>query len=199
MIDYNHLHYWMCAIRDSKDPIRTLDAFWKGQIDSKLWLIKELSPFINQPVSIDIFGGWVGTLASLLFQSTLPIVQINSIDIDESCKSVAINMNKLEFLQNRFNAITADMLSVTSSADVVINTSCEHITQEQYNIWISNVLPDSIVVLQSNNYEIDEHIRIASSLDEFKEQSRLNVMWEGELNLIKYTRYMLIGKYVRNQ
>ena len=37
-LNLDHLHHWMCAIRESKDPIRTLDAFWKGQIDSKEWL-----------------------------------------------------------------------------------------------------------------------------------------------------------------
>jgi hypothetical protein len=49
-------------------------------------------------------------------------------------------------------------------------------------------------VLQSNNYIIDEHIRPASSLQEFKEQSHINVIWEGELELPLYQRWMIIGK-----
>jgi len=50
-------------------------------------------------------------------------------------------------------------------------------------------------VLQSNNYIIDEHIRPASSLEDFKEQSHIDVLWAGELELPLYTRYMIIGKH----
>ena len=62
LVDIEHLHYWMSAIRDSSDPIRTLDAFWKGQISSKLWLIQNLKPVIlteydTNNVSVDIHGG----------------------------------------------------------------------------------------------------------------------------------------------
>jgi hypothetical protein len=48
-------------------------------------------------------------------------------------------------------------------------------------------------VLQSNNYKIEEHVRTADSLEEFEEQSHIDVVWAGELELPLYTRYMLIG------
>jgi hypothetical protein len=51
-----------------------------------------------------------------------------------------------------------------------------------------------LIVVQSNNYNIPEHIRTASSLEEFKEQSNLTVMWAGELELPLYKRFMIIGK-----
>jgi hypothetical protein len=53
---------------------------------------------------------------------------------------------------------------------------------------------DSLIVVQSNNYDIPEHVRLANSLEEFKEQSQLNVMWAGELELPLYKRFMIIGK-----
>ena len=65
--------------------------------------------------------------------------------------------NKKEEIEGRFNAITADMCSISSNADVVINTSCEHITQDQYNQWLRGLRTDSLVIVQSNNYQIDEH------------------------------------------
>jgi hypothetical protein len=37
-INLEHLHYWMQAIRQSPDPMRTLDSFWQGQMQSKEWL-----------------------------------------------------------------------------------------------------------------------------------------------------------------
>jgi hypothetical protein len=193
-IDLEHLHYWMCAIRESSDPKRTLDAFWRGQLNSKLWLIENLKPFINRPISVDIYGGWVGVLSSMLFQSGLPVKTLRSIDIDASCQPIATMMNKGEEIQGRFTAVTGDMCDIASEADIVINTSCEHVTQQQFNKWISNISSSSILVLQSNNYHIDEHTRPAESLEEFKQQSSIDVMWEGQLQLPLYTRWMIIGK-----
>ena len=188
----------MRAIRNSKDPMRTMDAFWRGQILSKEWLIDELRKqrhHAKQWPSIDIHGGWVGTLASLIFQSDLYISHINSIDIDPSCKEIALDMNQMELESGKFNAITADMCSFSSTADIIINTSFEHITQEQYLIWLENIPKNSLIVLQSNNYKIPEHVRIAENLDEFKRQSQLEqIFYAGELDLPLYTRYMIIGK-----
>jgi hypothetical protein len=196
-IDTEHLHYWMNAIRQSDDPKRVLDAFWRGQIQSKEWLIETLThhiPIKTDPVSIEIHGGWVGVLASMLFQSHIPIRRIVSLDIDPSCEPVATMMNKIEEIDGKFRAITGDMCTVPVNGNVVINTSCEHITQEQYELWLSRLPAGSIVVLQSNNYKIAEHVRIAQSLEEFKQQSHLKEMWSGSLKTQLYNRWMIIGQ-----
>lgn len=193
-IDLDHLHHWMQAIRQSPDPIRTMDAFWSGQLKSKEWLIVNLRAHVKKFVTIDIHGGWVGLLASMLFQSDVPVINIRSIDIDPICEPIAINMNKIEEIVGKFRAVTADMCATRSDADVVINTSCEHITQDQYDLWLSGMPHNSLLVLQSNNYNIEEHVRIANSLEEFKQQCGINVIWSGELKLPLYTRYMVIGK-----
>ncbi len=201
-IDLEHLHYWMCAIRESEDPKRTLDAFWRGQLTSKEWLVSTLEHVIypernktmDFPVSVDIHGGWVGTLASMLFQSAIPIKNIRSIDIDPTCESIATMMNKKEEIEGRFRAVTADMCSVRSDAGIIINTSCEHITQEQYDLWLSGHPHNSLLVLQSNNYNIPEHVRTAKDLEEFKQQCQVDVLWAGELELPLYKRFMVIGR-----
>jgi hypothetical protein len=194
--DTEHLHYWMQAIRQSPDPMRTMDAFWSGQLKSKEWLIEALSMQFSvkdDPVSIEIHGGWVGVLASMLFQSNIPIKRITSLDIDPTCEPIATMMNKGEEIAGRFQAITGDMCNLISFVDVVINTSCEHITQEQYEIWLGKRQDNQLLILQSNNYNIPEHIRTASSVDNFAEQCKIKVQWSGTLNLPKYDRYMLIG------
>ena len=196
MIDTEHLHFWMQAIRNSPDPLRTMDAFWSGQLKSKEWLITNLEPFVSNAVSIDIHGGWVGVLASMIFQSDIPCRSIRSIDIDPSCESIAFMMNKKEEMEGRFLALTEDMCDVNSEADVIINTSCEHITQVQYERWLSHAKDDQLLVLQSNNYKIPEHIRIAENLKDFKDQSKVSVVWEGQLNLPLYDRYMLICRKI---
>lgn len=197
LIDTEHLHYWMQAIRQSPDPMRTMDAFWSGQLKSKEWLIEALSMQFSakdDPVSVEIHGGWVGVLASMLFQSSIPIKHITSLDIDPTCEPIATMMNKGEEIAGRFQTITGDMCNLISFVNVVINTSCEHITQDQYETWLGKRNSDQILVLQSNNYIIDEHIRPANSLEEFKTQSNITVIWEGELKLPLYTRWMIIGK-----
>ena len=199
-IDTEHLHHWMQAIRQSNDPMRTMDAFWSGQLKSKEWLIDSLEfvvrPYINKTkLSVDIHGGWVGVLASMLFQSNLHISSIRSIDIDHTCESIANTMNQLEYHSNRFRAVTYDMVNLRSDADIVINTSCEHITQNDYDMWLTGLRQDSLLVLQSNNYMIPEHIRTADSLSTFIEQSQLSkILYRGEIKLPLYNRYMIIGK-----
>jgi hypothetical protein len=193
-IDTEHLHYWMQAIRQSSDPMRTMDAFWSGQLNSKEWLIENIRPFINKPVSVDIHGGWVGVLASMLFQSDVPIKNIRSIDIDPTCEPIAIMMNKGEEIQGKFRAVSGDMCNIRSDADVIVNTSCEHITQDQYDLWLSGVPHNSLLVLQSNNYNIPEHVRTAKDLEEFKSQCGIKVIWADKLELPLYTRWMIIGK-----
>jgi hypothetical protein len=198
-IDTEHLHYWMQAIRQSPDPMRTMDAFWSGQLKSKEWLIDALMQSYathlvsSEPISIEIHGGWVGLLASMLFQSNIPIKRIYSLDIDPICEPIATMMNKGEEIQGRFQASTGDMCNLISFVDIVINTSCEHITQDQYETWLGKRNNNQLLVLQSNNYKIEEHIRTADSLVEFVEQSHIDVLWAGELELPLYTRWMIIG------
>jgi hypothetical protein len=132
----------------------------------------------------------------MLFQSDVPVLSIRSVDIDPSCEPIANNMNKMEEMVGKFRAVTADMCAIRSDADVVINTSCEHITQDQYDLWLSGMPYNTLLVLQSNNYNIPEHVRIANDLDEFKKQSNIKVLWAGELELPLYKRFMIIGRNV---
>ena len=192
-IDLDHIHYWINAIRISDDRTRVMDSFWRGQIQSKEWLIEKLTPLADNLSSIDVFGGWNGVLASMLFQSSMSIDTICSIDIDPNCAEVAKEINRIEVNEGRFKSITADMCVTPSLADIAINTSCEHITQDQYQQWLSNISNDTLLVLQSNNYQIEEHVRIANSLEEFKEQCGIDIVWSGQLELPLYTRYMVIG------
>ena len=197
-IDLEHLHHWMQAIRQSPDPMRTMDAFWRGQILSKEWLIDKLKSYKHHTKewpSIEIHGGWVGTLASMLFQSELYISHITSIDIDLECEEIARRMKQIELEVGKFRAVTADMCQHQINADIVINTSFEHISQFQYDTWLSNVPDNSLIILQSNNYQIPEHVRIAADIEMFKNQSRLNtIFYADELDLPLYKRFMIIGK-----
>lgn len=196
-IEIEDILFWMDAIRNSKDRYRTLESFWKGQVRSKVWLIENLqakSRIVN--ASIVIHGGWNGVLASLLFNSDIGIKKIISVDIDPECKLIASTVNKRQEMEGKFEAVTADMCEYEYefTPDFVINTSCEHITQEQYNKWLENIPSSSQIVVQSNNYyELEEHIRCAKDIDQFTRQSKIKPLLRAELNLPKYKRFMIKG------
>jgi len=196
-IDIQDVLFWMDAIRNSDDKYRTLESFWKGQVNSKVWLAENLVGFVPvRPLNIVIYGGWNGVLASILFNSNINIQRITSVDIDPVCEDIANTVNRRYLDQKKFSAITADMTTVTDeSADVVINTSCEHITQAEYDKWLNNQSNDATIVLQSNNYfNLDEHIRCSTDLEDFVRMSNINPYLRKTLETLKYDRYMLIGK-----
>lgn len=197
-VDIEDVLFWMDAIRNSDDRYRTLESFWKGQVRSKIWLIENLKKFAeDKPNRVVIYGGWNGVLASLLFNSDIPIKDIISVDIDPDCEEIAKTVNKRYEMQGLFSAATQDMCEQSIDADIVINTICEHITQDKYNEWLSLQPQKSIILLQSNNYfDHSEHVRCCNSLFDFRQISNLNISWEGELDLPKYKRFMLIQKNV---
>ena len=77
--------------------------------------------------------------------------------------------------------------------DTIINTSCEHI--EKFTEWFNSIPKGKLVALQTNNYfDLPEHVNCVKNLVEFKKQAPLSdIIFEGRLELEKYTRYMLIG------
>ena len=134
-------------------------------------------------------------LASLLFNSNIKVSRIISVDIDPSCEEIANTMNKAYEMRGKFKAVTADMVNYDTTSDIVINTSCEHITQEQYEQWLSNQKDEALLVLQSNNYfDCEEHIRCSIDLDDFVKMSNIEPIWKGVMEMPKYQRYMIIGR-----
>ena len=197
-INIQDVLFWMDAIRQSDDRYRTLESFWKGQINSKVWLIEQLKklPRVHS-MDILICGGWYGVMATLLFNSDLYVNKITSIDVDNKCENTANTMNKQYEIAGRFRAVTQDMMTYKDydRYDMIINTVCEHLTQEQYNEWLKLIPNDKIIVLQSNDYVIPEHVNPMKDLNQFVAQSKLYPIVEpSELQTEKYKRFMIVGK-----
>ena len=195
------------------------DAFSIGQLKSKRWLVKELENISENQFlglgTIFLCAGWYGTLAAMLFDSTCSIKKIRSFDIDETCwqRADTINRNKVKE-QWKFKAVTQDIheitfdqphtynawsktenqdVTLTDICDTVINTSCEHI--HNFKDWYGKIPKGKLVVMQSNNYDqLEEHVNCAKDLEEFETQTPMTkCLYNGTLDLIKYTRYMRIG------
>ena len=196
-INIKDVLFWMDAIRESDDRYRTLESFWKGQINSKVWLIEHLEKYHqNRPYNILLCGGWNGVLATLLFNSRLDITRIVSMDIDNKCEDIAYTMNKDYEMQGRFKAITSDMLAYNDydKHNLIINTVCEHMTPDQYNEWLDKLPSNKRIVLQSNDYfSHEEHVNCKQTLEEFQKDCNLNVDIAGAMPTEKYNRFMIIG------
>jgi hypothetical protein len=191
------------------------DAFSRGQIKSKKWLIDELVKLDLDLGTVFLCAGWYATLAAMLFESPCKIEKIRSFDGDPACVDVADTINASYFKNSwRFTAISEDIHNINYSehswaawsntnnrmsypiVDIpttIINTSCEHI--ENFNLWYNRIPLGKIVILQTNNYfEIADHINCSSSLEEFATSTPMTeVLYQGELQLPKYNRFMRIG------
>lgn len=199
-INLEDVAFWMDAVRNSENHYSVLESFWKGQLKSKEWLIQNLSRCVDVEKSnnIVIHGGWNGVLACMLFNSNINTGLVRSIDIDENCEEVANTICKREEILGNFRAETHDMCEYQYEfdVDIVINTSTEHITQEQYNTWLSRVPKSCLIVLQNNNYyDLPEHIRCFDSVEDFASSSGLSYIIKQEsLQLPLYNRFLLIGR-----
>ena len=191
------------------------DCFSRGQIESKLWLVKELTKLNLDLGTVFLCAGWYATLATMLFESNVKVDKIRSFDIDPSCVDIAEVFNKQWFInQWHFKSITQDIMDInynehtwqqwsnannrmsypiTDVPDTIINTSCEHI--ENFDEWYAKIPAGKLVILQSNNFfEVDEHVNCSIDIDDFSRQTPLtSVLYSDSLQLEKYTRYMRIG------
>lgn len=191
------------------------DALSQGQLQSKMWLINELSRLKLDLGTVFLCAGWYGILATLMFEHGLNVDEIRSFDLDPDVVEIADRFNR-PWLTNdwQFKAVTEDIHNIdfnghtwqawsnandrlsapiTDVPDTIINTSCEHI--DNFATWYDKIPKGKLVVLQSNNYEdVDEHINISKTLYDFAVSTPMSqVLYSGELELEKYTRYMRIG------
>lgn len=186
---------------DNKDNI--LDAFSIEQFLSKRWLIKELLIHLG-PIHYEklvVHGGWFGSLSLLinnLFKNDwgkrIKFHQIHSVDINPDMKAKA---EHLLSNYNNFTHIVQDSLDYEYSGNenVVICTSCEHISKENLQKLVDKIPKNCIIILQSNNfYRIHDHINCVDSVEEFKQQIKnVKFLRSGSLDVGAYTRFMIFA------
>ena len=174
-------------------------ALNRNQTTCKKWLVETLYKTTGGDLgSVCILGGWFGVLgAMLLHDPRFTIKEVCSVDLDPACEEVALLLNRTHVTSGRFRFLHADMYDMDFkglACDLIVNTSCEHL--ESIGRWFERIPSGALLTLQSNNYfGIDGHVNCVETLDDFKRQVPLSeVMFEGELELKNYTRFMLIGR-----
>jgi len=174
------------------------DSFSSGQIDSKLWLCRELENLFEQIDNIWIYGGWYGLTAFLLLsREKIKINKIKSFDLDSTCESIADMINENWVIKDwKFKAFTQDCNKlIPDDVDFIINTSTEHFTSLD---WWNNIPKGTYVALQGNDMQHDEHVINFSNLNNFVDTFNLTeTYYSGQLEFIypdwSFTRFMVIG------
>jgi len=192
----------LATITRHQEP-RVAAALNKNQMASKLWLAESLLAAAGPRFgSVLVLGGWVGALgAVLLHDRRFAIERLVSVDIDPRCAPIAESLNATHVRAGRFAARTADMLALDYAgaagdgrADLVVNTSCEHLAQ--FDRWYARIPDGQLLVLQSNDYfACGEHVNCVPDLAAFRRQAPLrDVLFAGERAMRRYVRFMLIGR-----
>ena len=191
------------------------DCFSRGQLQSKLWLVEELKKLNVDLGTVFLCAGWYGTLAVMLFESGIKVEKIRSFDIDTTTVDIAETFNKPWFTdQWRYKALINNIhdidykehtwqywsnansrmsYPITDTPNTVINTSCEHI--ENYAEWYNKIPKGKLIIIQANDYhEVEEHVNTYNTIEEFSVSAPMSsTLYEGELELPKYKRFMKIG------
>ena len=176
-----------------------------NQVTNKKWLVSHVVSYINNTLSnqkevplkfrllketpsVLILAGWYGLGGWLLTEQTPCDVTV--VDKDPECAKVG------KALYPNLIFKTADLNNFdVSGYDIIICTSCEHITDEEINSVLHKKDKSTVVFLQSNNYnEIHEHINCKKSVDDFADSLKLSSYKKYTLSLDKYERFMIIGK-----
>ncbi len=190
-------------------------ALSHGQIQSKKWLLEEWSKIQDEPINMTyVLGGWLGILPLMHFETSYTLSKkFRNFDIDPKAiqfserickhlvqddwkyKGVVMDLYEMKYDLTEYETTKADgsIEKFVERADVIINTSCEHL--DDFELWLSKIPFGTRLILQSNNFFAEPtHVNCVESLQAFKEQAHLSdLQFSGTLDLNHYQRFMLIG------
>lgn len=177
-----------------------LDSYSPNQFKSKEILINHIKNLniLNKETKITILGSWYGSIFVPFLKNAKEIVLI---DVDDN--AIRIAKNRLFNHYKNIDYITADVFNLhkhfnrVENSNLIINTSCEHMRP----IKQLNLNTKAYFAYTSNNmYDIEGHINCVSSIEDFKRQlpDNAEVMIEDEIKDDRGTRFILVGKYEKN-
>ena len=182
-------------------------AYSKGQLASKSWLMEELFRFVSPSSTVNtvaILGSWIGSLVDPLHRA-ITIERIYGIDSDPNALNLSERLNQKYLDGWRYKGVVADATTLDLSncefetggelinvkPDWIINTSCEHMSKA----WFDTIDKDQLIIMQTNNnMNFDGHVNVCYSIENMQRKYPLsNIKYEGSMQTPAYTRYMQIG------
>ncbi len=169
------------------------------QIKCKRWLADELENIPIAANNIYLIGGWFGYPLIDFIKQQYDVKKLVNIDKDPIATSVCVNFNRI-FNYDFVKTVTKSIYDHTESfkdADLIINTSSEHMKDLPILMNNRNFNKSCIFALQSNNmFHIDDHYNCVNSVDELIKKSKLSeILYSGTKTFDNYERYMVIGLF----
>jgi hypothetical protein len=201
-------HDWKNALSSSEPYLlkRVLDSMNRSQLESKLWIVNELSELMLFPKSVALLGGWYANyIVPLLIEHGVEL--IHNFEIDEDAKTISYKFNKTykdkkqykcDIVNTMFDSVWNKQKKTEPVFDFIINTSCEHMfPMRRFRELNKNLSGNLIYVLQSTNEDkYEDHINCVSGPEELAEQAEfVDVMYSGTKTLDNgMERFMVIGR-----
>lgn len=181
------------------DMFHVLDSMSKHQMESKIWLVETVTPFVcnDGKINVQLYGGWIGFPLVKLMKSAFDVGMVENIDIDkESLFIFRQYMLAKGYEYCDANMDVSDHSNNDKRTDLVINTSSEHMPDMKDLIEGKRYGSETLFAIQSNNmHHIEEHINCVSCEDELIDKSGLTqVYYSGSIEMSNgYKRFMVVG------
>tara|TARA_B110000902_G_scaffold231327_1_gene273486 strand:- start:225 stop:824 length:600 start_codon:yes stop_codon:yes gene_type:complete len=198
MIDIKLFKNIMAEARHSDD---LLDSYSPNQFKTKEKLVSMIYNHIdiNSNSEIVIFGGWYGSILIPMFKD---VKKITLIDKDENVINIARNRLFSHYKNVEFrvqDVFEYNKLNQYRTADLFINTSCEHMpSMKDWPLWDWILYKNNpYFAFTSNNMtDIEGHVNCINSIEEFEKQLPVTskVLDKNEVTDERGTRFLLVGK-----
>lgn len=218
-IDFGLLHNLLTVIKDYPKLREELsDSFSDNQFAAKTALLGRVftSNILTKESIVVIWGSWYGSI--LIPALSDKVKKIVCIDLNNEPLQIA--KNRLFPNYKNVEYVCDDVFKtyrdVYLNANLIINTSCEHMPPMKEWTWFQKgsleidsplkhkfgspkLSSNCYFAFQSNNMVgIEGHVNCVNSIDEFKDQlpERAKVLYQEEVKDTRGTRYMLVGKFM---
>jgi hypothetical protein len=198
MIDLELFKNIMAEARHNDD---LLDSYSPNQFRTKEKLVNMIYNHfdINSNSEIVIFGGWYGSILIPMFKD---VKKITLIDKDEKVINIARNRLFSHYKNVDFrvqDVFDYKKLNQYRTANLFINTSCEHMTSmKDWSLWEWILRKNSpyFAFTSNNMIDIEGHINCVSDIEQFKKQlpDTSKVLAENKVTDERGTRFLLVGK-----
>lgn len=178
-----------------------LDSYSPNQFKTKEKLVSMIYNHIdiNSNSEIVIFGGWYGSILIPMFKD---VKKITLIDKDENVINIARNRLFSHYKNVEFrvqDVFEYNKLNQYRTADLFINTSCEHMpSMKDWPLWDWILYKNNpYFAFTSNNMtDIEGHVNCINSIEEFEKQLPVTskVLAKNEVTDERGTRFLLVGK-----
>ena len=199
-VDLSLLKSILSTMRDNPELAHDIkDSFGRNQFAAKsllIDLIDQTGCLDNEP-EVVIFGCWYGSV--IIPKLAKRVKSIYGIDLDKQVIHIA--KNKFWKDNPKVKLIEGDAFASFrknyGTANLFINTSCEHMpAMKDWPSW-SKVSDNAYFAFQSNNmYGIQGHVNCIDNIEDFKKQlpAHAIVLHQEELTDDRGTRFTLVGK-----